>query len=45
MSEQLKQLIDLGLEYGLDVSNLTEQQAQDIIDLSEEWKSLFDENN
>jgi hypothetical protein len=36
MSDELKKLIEVGLKFGLDVSNLTEEQAQSITLMSEE---------
>jgi hypothetical protein len=38
MSKELQEIIELGLKFGIDVSNITEQQALDIIKLSNELK-------
>jgi len=44
MSKELQDLIAVGLKYGLDVSALTEEQAQEITKISNELKGIYVEN-
>lgn len=41
MSKELQDLIAVGLKYGLDVSTLTEQRAQEITKISNEMKGIY----
>jgi hypothetical protein len=44
MSKELQDLIAVGLKYGLDVSTMTEEEAQRITELTNELKSIYVEN-
>jgi hypothetical protein len=41
MSKELKELIEIGLKYGLDVSTLTEEQAKEIMAEVREWRAMI----
>lgn len=44
MSKELQDLIAVGLKYGLDVSTMTEEEAQRITELTNELKGVYVEN-
>jgi hypothetical protein len=41
MSNELQDLIAVGLKYGLDVSTLTEERAREITKISNELKGIY----
>ncbi len=41
MSKELRDLIAVGLKYGLDVSTLTEERAREITEISNELKGIY----